>query len=66
MNVFGVNYLESVQENQITDNSKWGWTPHNPDMKEIYASGSKTATRSSTYAAEKDNEADTDRPNEGA
>lgn len=66
MNVFGLNFLESVQENQITDSSKWTWTPYNPDMKEIYASGSKTATRSSTYAAEKDNEADSDRPNEGA
>lgn len=66
MSVFGVNYLESVQENQITDNSKWSWSPSNPDMKEIYASGNKTATRSSTYAAEKDNESDADRPNEGA
>jgi hypothetical protein len=40
--------------------------PHNTDIKEIYASGNKTATKSSTYAAEKDNENDTDRPNEGA
>ncbi len=66
MIVFGLNYLESVQESQITDSSKWVWTPHNPNIKEIYASGSKTATRSSTYAAEKDNESDSDRPNEGA
>ncbi len=66
MNVFGLNYLESVQENKITDPTKWKWTPANPDIKEIYASGNKTATRASTYAAEKDNEADTDRPNEGS
>ena len=65
MNVFGQNFLESVQENQVIDSSKWNWTPTNPDIKEIYASGSKTASRSSTYAGEKDNEADTDRPNEG-
>ena len=65
MNVFGENFLELVQENQVVDSSKWNWTPNNPDIKEIYASGSKTATRASTYVAEKDNEADTDRPNEG-
>ena len=65
MNVFGTNYLESVQENQITDITKWNWMPKNSDMKEIYASGSKTTSRSSTYAAEKDSNADTDRPNEG-
>jgi len=66
MTVFGTKFLESVNENMITDKNKWAWTPHNPDIKEIYASGSKTATRASTYSAEKDNEADTDRPNEGA
>lgn len=66
MKVFGTNFLESVQENQIVDPSNWSWMPHNTDIKEIYASGNKTATKSSTYAAEKDNENDTDRPNEGA
>lgn len=66
MNVFGKNYLESVQENQVKNNSNWNWKPFNPNMQEIYASGSKTATRQSTYAAEKDNESDSDRPNEGA
>jgi hypothetical protein len=66
MKVFGLNYLEPIQESQVGDSSKWIWMPHNPNMKEIYASGSKTATRASTYAAEKDNESDTDRPNEGA
>jgi hypothetical protein len=66
MNVFGKNFLEPVQENQVIDPSKWTWMPHNKDVKEIYASGNKTATRSSTYASEKDNESDADRPNEGA
>ncbi len=66
MKVFGLNYLESIQESPVGDFSNWIWMPHNQNMKEIYASGAKTATRGSTYAAEKDNEADTDRPNEGS
>ena len=66
MEVFGKFFLEPVQENLVTNPSEWDWTPYNSDVKEIYASGNKTATRSSTYAAEKDNESDSDRPNEGA
>jgi hypothetical protein len=65
MNVFGKTYLEPIQEEQNVDINNWSWTPENPDVKKIYASGNKTATRSSTYAAEKDNEGDSDRPNEG-
>jgi len=66
MKNFGTRFLETVQDDKILDPTKWTWTPHNTDIKKIYASGNKTATRSSTYAAEKDNENDSDRPNEGA
>jgi hypothetical protein len=66
MKVFSTTFLEPmVQESQVPI-SQWKWEPANPDMKAIYASGAKTATRQTTYAAEKDNESDTDRPNEGS
>lgn len=66
MKVFASNFLEPIQENKLPDLKKWTWEPHSTEVKKIYASGAKTATRASTYGAEKDNEADTDRPNEGA
>ena len=65
MKVFASNFLESLVSEQVEPVAKWNWRPENPDIKEIYASGSKTATKSSTYSSEKDNESDTDRPNEG-
>ena len=65
MKVFASNYLEPLVEESVVATKHWNWIPSNPDVKAIYASGSKTATRSSTYATEKDNEADSDRPNEG-
>lgn len=66
MKVFAAKFLELPQNEKLKDPNFWSWEPHNKDMKKIYASGAKTATRSSTYASEKDNESDTDRPNEGA
>lgn len=65
MKVFASNFLESLTNETIAPSTEWNWQPSNPDVKEIYASGSKTATKSSTYSNEKDNESDTDRPNEG-
>lgn len=65
MKVFSTNYLEPLVGEQVTPSEEWNWQPANPNVKEIYASGSKTATRSSTYSTEKDNESDSDRPNEG-
>ena len=55
-----------MQSDVMDPAAVWKWEPKNPDLKHIYASGSKTATRQSTYAAEKDNESDSDRPNEGS
>jgi hypothetical protein len=65
MQVFSTAFLETMQSDVMNPDGAWKWEPKNQDLKHIYASGSKTATRASTYAAEKDNEADTDRPNEG-
>ena len=66
MKVFAAKFLESPSTETVSNPDIWNWEPSNKDIKIIYASGSKTATRSSTYASEKDNEKDTDRPNEGA
>ncbi|SMO70363.1 hypothetical protein SAMN06265171_10564 [Chryseobacterium rhizoplanae] len=66
MKVFSTKFLELPQSEKLKDPNSWSWEPSNKDIKKIYASGAKTATRSSTYASERDNEADTDRPNEGA
>ncbi|WP_268847848.1 hypothetical protein [Flavobacterium aestivum] len=66
MKVFATNFLERPQEETVSNPTKWNWEPYNKEIEKIYASGSKTATRQSTYAAEKDNESDSDRPNEGA
>jgi hypothetical protein len=65
MKVFATDYLEPLVSEQLPSTKEWNWQPANPNVKEIYASGSKTATRSSTYSTEKDNESDNDRPNEG-
>ncbi|MBI1289197.1 MAG: hypothetical protein GC178_16645 [Flavobacteriales bacterium] len=66
MKVFASNYMEPLVGESVPPVSKWNWEPTNQEVKKIYASGAKTGTRASTYASEKDNEADTDRPNEGA
>lgn len=65
MKVFSTNFLEPLSVEQVLPSDQWNWQPSNPNVKEIYASGSKTATRQSTYSTEKDNESDSDRPNEG-
>ena len=41
------------------------WTPANEDATKIYATGANTSSHQSTYAAEKDDRSDSDRPNEG-
>ena len=65
MKVFGLKFLEEMTTEQSSDVKSWGWEPANKDIKDIYASGSTTSSRESTYAAEKDDRADQDRPNEG-
>jgi len=65
MKIFATDYLEELRNESVEPVEKWNWQPSNPNVKDIYASGGKTATRSSTYHNEKDNESDSDRPNEG-
>jgi len=64
MKVFAAKFLESPIQSNLQD-YLWAWTPTNKQAKEIYASGAATNTRQSTYAAEKDDRSDNDRPNEG-
>jgi hypothetical protein len=65
MKVFATRFLEPMKGEEIQPVDAWKWQPANPDMKRIYASGASTNTQQSTYAAEKDNRSDNDRPNEG-
>lgn len=61
--VFASSFLEPMDKYSVV-NESWDWEPAN-DVKEIYASGAPTSTNQSTYAGEKDDRSDTDRPNEG-
>ena len=65
MKVFASNYLESFSSDQMDKDEKWNWTPEDEEIEKIYASGNNTSSNTSTYAAEKDNRSDKDRPNEG-
>lgn len=64
MKVFAFKFLELSTQSELPNN-EWTWVPANSKAQDIYASGASTNTRSSTYAAEKDNRSDNDRPNEG-
>ncbi|MEH1861466.1 MAG: hypothetical protein V7L21_26485 [Nostoc sp.] len=66
MKVFATRFLEPMKgEDNIPPVDSWSWQPANPDIKYIYASGGPTKSQESTYASERDNRSDTDRPNEG-
>lgn len=65
MSVFAAKFLEPPSAAPTLSVEDWAWSPYRKDIGELYASGAKTATRSSTYAAEKDDNSDSDRPNEG-
>lgn len=65
MKVFASDFLEKPSNNSRIEVSEWKWTPENAEAIDIYATGSSTSSRQSTYAAEKDNRSDSDRPNEG-
>lgn len=65
MNVFAEKFLEVQTPAPAVPVEAWSWVPRNPKVADIYATGGKTATRQSTYADDRDNNADTDRPNEG-
>jgi hypothetical protein len=65
MKVYASKFLEPMSNNRVTNETKWSWSPTNQEVYEIYASGNNTSSNESTYAAEKDNRSDSDRPNEG-
>jgi len=65
MKVFASKYLETPMKEIKVSKDAWKWQPKNEDAYDIYASGKSTSSNTSTYAAEKDNRSDTDRPNEG-
>lgn len=64
MKVFSQRYLEAPSNDEVSDEN-WRWEPSNPSARKIYGSGAPTKTQQSTYAAEKDDRSDSDRPNEG-
>ena len=65
MNVFGLKFLEPMQSDQEITPQQWSWNPKSENASRVYASGNSTKSRSSTYAAERDDREDEDRPNEG-
>ena len=65
MKVFASKYLETMSSDNVSQDSQWSWTPADKDALRIYATGASTSSRQSTYAAEKDDRSDSDRPNEG-
>ena len=65
MGVFVAKFLEPMKNTQVTAETEWTWAPANEEVYEIYACGNNTSSNESTYAAEKDNRSDSDRPNEG-
>ena len=66
MKVFASRYLESPTFVEVESASDWSWQPQNREIYGIFASGRSTNTKNSTYANERDNRSDTDRPNEGS
>lgn len=65
MKVFASKYLEKPTNDEAILATDWKWIPSNSKAINIYASGNSTSSRQSTYAAERDDRSDTDRPNEG-
>jgi hypothetical protein len=63
MKVFAERYLEEMKFTETPPTSEWDWEP--TDVHHIYASGANTKSRESTYADDRDNRNDEDRPNEG-
>ena len=65
MSVFVTRYLEPSRIDEAVDSSQWKWAPQGSGAYRIYASGNNTRTNQSTYADERDQRSDTDRPDEG-
>ena len=65
MKVFASRFLEPLEASQFVGDGEWTWIPDGDNCMETYSSGNLTNTRESTYASEKDDRSDHDRPNEG-
>lgn len=65
MKVFATRFLEPMKTQGDVPVDDWSWEPTGGEAHRIFASGASTNTRASTYAAETDDRADSDRPNEG-
>lgn len=65
MKVFATQFLEKMSSDRVESEETWTWTPSGESAEKIFASGANTSSQTSTYAAEKDNRSDSDRPNEG-
>lgn len=65
MALFAEKFLEPLSNEGESGPIIWSWKPYNSDAAAIYASGANTQTRASTYANERDDRDDDDRPNEG-
>ncbi|RDU67471.1 hypothetical protein CQA53_00105 [Helicobacter didelphidarum] len=61
--VFAGKFLEDIHEDNSV-NGQWDWKPAN-NATDVFASGAPTATQQSTYKDQRDNQKDSDRPNEG-
>ncbi|WP_144290570.1 hypothetical protein [Chitinilyticum litopenaei] len=64
MKVFATDFF-SPMVNKVSEREEWTWSPANEEFHEIHASGANTSSNQSTYADERDNRGDSDRPNEG-
>ena len=65
MKVFASRFLEEPFKEQVIESDGWSWTPAGENAVRVYASGAPTNTNQSTYADERDDRSDSDRPNEG-
>jgi hypothetical protein len=64
MRVYMSHLLEKVQSD-VVSSKDWTWEPEGGAVHDVYASGANTSSNQSTYAAEKDDRSDSDRPDEG-
>jgi len=65
MITFAERFLEPLSSETVAPGTVWDWAPADPEIPTIYGTGGNTSTRSSTYADERDDRQDDDRPNEG-
>lgn len=65
MKVFASQFLETMSSDRVGADETWSWSPAGENAEKVFASGANTSSQTSTYASEKDDRSDSDRPNEG-